>query len=44
MSILSRINAAERSDADHRAIAIWLAAVAALVFIMVVVCGLTRLT
>ncbi|MBX3497638.1 MAG: COX15/CtaA family protein [Parvibaculum sp.] len=44
MSILSRINAAERSDADHRAIAIWLAAVAALVFIMVVVGGLTRLT
>ncbi|MBX3488074.1 COX15/CtaA family protein [Parvibaculum sp.] len=44
MSLLSRINAAERSDADHRAIAIWLAAVAALVFIMVVVGGLTRLT
>ncbi len=44
MSLLSRINAAERSQADHRAIAIWLACVAALVFIMVVVGGLTRLT
>ena len=44
MSLLSRINAAERSDADRRAIAIWLAFVAALVFIMVVVGGLTRLT
>ncbi|MEQ8283254.1 MAG: COX15/CtaA family protein [Parvibaculum sp.] len=44
MSLLSRINAAERSDADRRAIAIWLGCVAALVFIMVVVGGLTRLT
>lgn len=44
MSLLSRINAAERSSADHRAIAIWLGCVAALVFIMVVVGGLTRLT
>ena len=44
MSLLSRINAAERYQANHRAIAIWLACVAALVFIMVVVGGLTRLT
>ncbi|MEX1152854.1 COX15/CtaA family protein [Parvibaculum sp.] len=44
MSVLSRISAAERSQSDTRAIAIWLGCVAALVFIMVVVGGLTRLT
>lgn len=44
MSVLPRIDAIERTDANHRAIAWWLAGVAALVFIMVVVGGLTRLT
>ena len=44
MSVLPRIDAIERTDANHRAIAWWLIGVAALVFIMVVVGGLTRLT
>jgi cytochrome c oxidase assembly protein subunit 15 len=44
MSVLSRISAAERSQSDARAIAVWLGCVAALVFLMVVVGGLTRLT
>ena len=44
MSVLPAINAAHKAEANRRAIAIWLAAVAALVFIMVVVGGLTRLT
>tara|TARA_R110002110_G_scaffold71027_3_gene190004 strand:- start:4235 stop:5269 length:1035 start_codon:yes stop_codon:yes gene_type:complete len=44
MSVLTRINAAETAEANRRIIAIWLLCVAALVFIMVVVGGLTRLT
>lgn len=44
MSVLPRIDAIERTDANRRAIAWWLIGVAALVFIMVVVGGLTRLT
>ncbi|ABS64534.1 cytochrome oxidase assembly [Parvibaculum lavamentivorans DS-1] len=44
MNILPRINAIEKTDANHHAIAWWLIGVAALVFIMVVVGGLTRLT
>ncbi len=44
MSVLPAINSADRAEANRRAIAIWLAAVAGLVFIMVVVGGLTRLT
>lgn len=44
MSVLPRINAVERADRNRHAIAWWLAGVAALVFIMVVVGGLTRLT
>ena len=44
MSVLPRINAVERADANRQVIAWWLFGVAALVFIMVVVGGLTRLT
>lgn len=44
MSVLPRINAVERADENRRAIAWWLFGVAALVFVMVVVGGLTRLT
>jgi heme a synthase len=44
MSVLPRIHAVETADRNRRAIAWWLIGVAALVFIMVVVGGLTRLT
>ena len=44
MSVLSRINAVQAADVNRHAIAWWLIGVAALVFIMVVVGGLTRLT
>ena len=44
MSVLPRINAVEAADANKQAIAWWLFGVAALVFIMIVVGGLTRLT
>jgi heme a synthase len=44
MSVLPRIHAVETADRNRRAIAWWLFGVAALVFIMVVVGGLTRLT
>lgn len=44
MSVLPRINAAEATDANKRAIAWWLFGVAALVFLMIVIGGLTRLT